>query len=91
VIDQVGIHDDFFELGGDSLRATKVVVRVLKELKIEIALKTLFQAPTIAQLVIKIGENRAGKIADEKLTTLLAQIESLSEEEVHLWLQRHDA
>lgn len=89
VIDQVGIHDDFFELGGDSLRATKVVVRILKELKIEIALKTLFQAPTIAQLVIKIGENRAGKIADEELTTLLDQIESLSEEEVHRWLQQH--
>jgi amino acid adenylation domain-containing protein len=89
VIDQVGIHDDFFELGGDSLRATKVVVRILKELKIEIALKTLFQAPTIAQLVIKIGENRAGKSADEELTTLLDQIESLSEEEVHRWLQQH--
>ena len=83
VIDQVGIHDNFFELGGDSLRATKVAVRMLKELKIEIALKAFFQAPTIAQLVIKIGENRAGKIVDEELTTLLNQIESLSAEEVH--------
>ncbi len=89
VIDQVGIHDNFFELGGDSLRATKVAVRILKELKVEIALKTLFQAPTIAQLVIKIGENRAEKIADGELTTLLDQIESLSEEEVHRWLQQH--
>lgn len=88
-IDGVGVHDNFFDLGGDSLRATKVAVRILKDLKVEVPLKTLFQAPTIAQLVMRIGENRAGTIADAELTKLLDQIESLSDEEVHGWLEQN--
>ena len=88
-IDGVGVHDNFFDLGGDSLRATRVAVRILKELKVEVPLKTLFQAPTIAQLVMKIGENRAGTIDDAELTKLLDQIESLSDEEVHGWLEQN--
>ncbi|MGH7855590.1 MAG: phosphopantetheine-binding protein, partial [Candidatus Binatia bacterium] len=90
VIDQVGINDNFFELGGDSLLATKVAVRVLKELKVEVALKMLFNAPTIAQLAAEIRENRGGKIAAGEMATLLDRIESLSDEEVHQWLQQHD-
>jgi acyl carrier protein len=88
-INGVGVHDNFFDLGGDSLRATKVAVRIFKKLKVEVPLKTLFQAPTIAQLVMKIGENRAGTIDDAELTKLLDQIESLSDEEVHGWLEQN--
>jgi amino acid adenylation domain-containing protein len=86
VLDTVGIHDNFFDLGGNSLLATKVAVRVLKELKVEIALKTLFKAPTIAQLAAEITERDAGKISDGELIALLDQIESLSDEEVQRWL-----
>ena len=64
-------------------------MRIFKELKVEVPLKTLFQAPTIAQLVMKIGENRAGTIDDAELTKLLDQIESLSDEEVHGWLEQN--
>ena len=64
-------------------------MRVLKELKVEVPLKTLFQAPTIAQLAMKIGETRTGTIADAELTKLLDQIESLSDEEVHGWLEQN--
>ena len=88
-IDGVGVHDNFFDLGGDSLCATRVAVRILKDLKVEVPLKTLFQAPTIAQLVMKIGENRAGTIDDAELAKLLDQIESLSDEEVHGWLEQN--
>ena len=64
-------------------------MRILKELKVEVPLKTLFQAPTIAQLVMRIGENRTGTIADAHLTKLLDQVESLSDEEVHGWLEQN--
>ena len=64
-------------------------MRILKDLKVEVPLKTLFQAPTIAQLVMKIGENRAGTIDDAELAKLLDQIESLSDEEVHGWLEQN--
>ena len=56
----VGVHDNFFDLGGDSLLATKVAVRVLKELKVEVPLKTLFQCADDRPVGMKIGEKRAG-------------------------------
>ncbi|WP_024120185.1 surfactin non-ribosomal peptide synthetase SrfAC [Bacillus halotolerans] len=45
---QVSIHDDFFELGGHSLKAMTAASRVKKELGMDLPVKLLFEAPTIA-------------------------------------------
>ncbi|MEL7494135.1 MAG: non-ribosomal peptide synthetase [Cyanobacteria bacterium J06554_11] len=49
-LDRVGIHTNFFELGGQSLLATQVISRIRTVFNVEVPMRTLFESPTIAEL-----------------------------------------
>lgn len=80
-LDQVGIHDNFYELGGHSLLATQVISRVINTFKVELPIKSLFESPTVADMAAVIVENMARNAGDEELALMLAELESLSDEE----------
>jgi acyl carrier protein len=82
-IDQLGINDNFFELGGDSLLATRLVTRVLKKFKVDLPIKTLFDAPTITQLAEQLLLGQAKANSAESLAQILNEIDSFSDEEIH--------
>jgi amino acid adenylation domain-containing protein len=54
--EQVGIRDNFFSAGGHSLMATQVISRVRKSEGVEAPLRTLFEAPTIAEMAQRIEQ-----------------------------------
>jgi len=74
-LEQVGIDDNFFLLGGNSFLATRVIVQVSQTFGVDLSLHTLFEKPTIRQLAAEIE------------LQLIAKVETMSEEEVLRLLQ----
>ena len=91
-IEQIGIHDNFFELGGDSLLATQLMMRLRKQLHINLSLRTFFEQSTVAALasatqkIQNTTNEEAGE--DSSLADLLNDLDALSEEEAQAILEQ---
>lgn len=80
-LDKIGIRDNFFDLGGDSLSASRIVASVLQRFQLEIPLKAIFQSPTVTDMAMVIAEHQDKKLANKDLESLLSELESISSED----------
>ncbi len=82
-VDRIGVDDDFFLLGGNSLAGLQILSKMRAAFDVELPLKTFFEARTVAVMAVEI-EREQEKSAYEKqrLEEILAEIEALSLDEV---------
>ncbi|WP_319924892.1 non-ribosomal peptide synthetase, partial [Xenorhabdus littoralis] len=77
-LERVGINDNFFRIGGNSLIAIKLTAAILQTLATEITLAQLFEAKTIAGLVIHINREQSGQQACTVIPPLTTEHHPLS-------------
>lgn len=76
--DRVGVHDDFFQAGGNSLQAVQLMSAINRRFEVEIALTDFFVSPTVAHLATIIDTARAARLGDGDPLDLLENMSNRS-------------
>ncbi|HEY0604299.1 MAG TPA: phosphopantetheine-binding protein, partial [Herpetosiphonaceae bacterium] len=84
------IHDNFFVLGGHSLLLIQLATRIRETFEVDVPLRTLFEAQTIATMSAQITQRLIEEEDPEELTGLLQEMRDLSPDQLRLLLQAEE-
>lgn len=85
-IDEVGIYDNFFESGGNSILAFQIVTRLRDIFKIELPLRTFFTAPTVAGLAGIMTKGSEQEFKVRRIAEILISMASYTDDEAEAML-----
>ena len=80
-VQRVGINDNFFDLGGHSILAVSLLVRIRDATKCNLALQKLFESPTIGQLAPLVVEHSPRPDQAERIASLVLKVRRMTPEE----------
>ena len=80
--EEIGIDENFFALGGDSLVGVQVVSRLRMTLRMDVPPSCIFEAPTISELASYLIEHEPTPGQVEKTASILIQIDGMTAEEM---------
>ncbi|MFN7503683.1 MAG: phosphopantetheine-binding protein, partial [Dolichospermum sp.] len=85
-VKQVGIDDNFFQLGGHSLKAIQLIGKIRQTLELDITIRHLFTSPTVKELATVLGELAGGEDIINEIAKTIQEIAQLSPEQVQAML-----
>ena len=74
------IYDNFFDLGGHSLTASRVISRVIQTFQLELPVKALFDSTTVAEMAVIITANQAKRASNAELAQMLCEVKATTED-----------
>ncbi|HET7232109.1 MAG TPA: non-ribosomal peptide synthetase, partial [Longimicrobium sp.] len=78
-VERVGRHDNFFDLGGHSLRAIRLVLRVKEEMQVDLALREVFELPVLSSMADHLLDAQLARFDPEELAQLARAMSEYSE------------
>lgn len=88
-LERIGIHDDFLELGGQSLHAVSIASRIREDLQVEVTIEELFGDRLTVEALAEVVEDRLlDSVSKEELEEEMRKLEGMSEEEAEKILQK---
>jgi acyl carrier protein len=89
-VEPVGIHDGFFDLGGDSILATRLIGALGEAFDVQLSLRTVFESPSAAELALAVVKAQAADVDGAELAAALDEIRGLSPAKLQVLLAEEE-
>ncbi len=81
-VTEIGLHDSFFDYGGDSLIFLQIASRLRENFNVEISFREMFEVPTVSKMADAVMRELTSGMDKDELEKMICEIGDLSEDEI---------